>query len=164
MRAISKGIFTTPGPMFPKVLLHSPLSGPALTCVVTVTSVSFSSGTLAWALNYSRSTSASFGKGDIMEQIIREDVWLYLAREYTENQLAMSVVNISSQESLEGAVIEVCVQQDRQYLVSLTNDISNEDSLHIHLLDQVLSRLDSVTLGTSLHNRQPSQSGAGGSG
>lgn len=49
---------------------------------------------------------------------------------------------------VEGAVLEACVQWKDHYLVFLTDDIPNEDMLHIHLLDENLSLLDSASIGS----------------
>lgn len=87
-----------------------------------------------------------------LEQSVREDADLTQVREAAESQLATSFVNIggrTSQEPLEGVILEACVQQGKRYLVFLTDDIPHEDCLHIHLLDSNLSRQDSVTLGAA---------------
>lgn len=85
-----------------------------------------------------------------MQQRIREDASLTLAREGTDHELATSFVTISgrtSEEPLEGTVLEACVQHGNQYLLFLTDDIPFEDSLHIHLLDENFNKIDTVTLG-----------------
>ncbi len=83
-------------------------------------------------------------------QLIREDASLTLASEGNDQELATSFATIAgrtSQEPLEGTVLEACVQHGNQYLLFLTDDIPFEDSLHIHLLDEDLNRIDTVTLG-----------------
>lgn len=78
-----------------------------------------------------------------LEQSVREDADLTQVREAAGSQLATSFVNIggrTSQEPLEGVILEACVQQDERYLVFLTDDIPHEDCLHIHLLDSNLSQ------------------------
>lgn len=87
-----------------------------------------------------------------MEQSVWEGADLTLASEATGNRLATSFVNNggrTSQEPLEGVVLEACVQQGERYLVFLTDDIPYGDCLRIHLLDRNLSRQDSVTLGAA---------------
>ncbi|TGN40325.1 hypothetical protein [Marinobacter confluentis] len=85
-----------------------------------------------------------------MQQRIREDASLTLAKEGNDQELATSFVTIAgktSEEPLEGTVLEACVQLGNQYLLFLTDDIPFEDSLHIHLLDEDLERVDTATLG-----------------
>jgi len=85
-----------------------------------------------------------------MEQCIREDASLALAREGNDQELATSFATIAgrtSEEPLEGTVLEACIQHGNRYLLFLTDDIPFEDSLHIHLLDEALNRIDTVTLG-----------------
>jgi hypothetical protein len=96
-----------------------------------------------------------------MQQRIQDDVSLTLAREGNDQELAMSYATIdgrTSGEPLEGIVLEACVQHGNQYLLFLTDNIPFEDSLHIHLLDENLNRIDSATLGgayTTGHFRNP---------
>jgi hypothetical protein len=85
-----------------------------------------------------------------MQQHIREDASLAMAKEGNDYELATSFAIIAghtSEEPLEGTVLEACVQYGNQYLVFLTDDIPFEDSLRIHLLDKDLNRIDTVTLG-----------------
>lgn len=85
-----------------------------------------------------------------MQQCIREDASLAQAREGNDQELATSFATIAgrtSEEPLEGIVLEACVQYGNQYLLFLTDDIPFEDSLHIHLLDEDLNRIDAATLG-----------------
>src|SRR5690606_37573344 len=85
-----------------------------------------------------------------MHKCIRKDASLTLAKEGTGNELASSFTTIAgrtSKEPLEGVILEACVQHGNQYLLFLTDDIPFEDSLHIHLLDEHLNRIDTVTLG-----------------
>lgn len=85
-----------------------------------------------------------------MQQRIRQDASLALAREGNDQELATSFATIAgrtSKEALEGTVLEACVQYGNQYLLFLTDDIPFEDSLHIHLLDEDLKRVDTATLG-----------------
>lgn len=85
-----------------------------------------------------------------MQQCIREDASVALAREGNDQELATSFATIAgrtSEEPLEGIVLEACVQCGNQYLLFLTDDIPYEDSLHIHLLDEDLNRIDTATLG-----------------
>ena len=49
--------------------------------------------------------------------------------------------------AIEGIVLEACVKWHNFYLAFLTDDIPQEDMLHIHLLDQKLNTLDSATIG-----------------
>lgn len=87
-----------------------------------------------------------------MQQSIREDASLTLAREGNDQELATSFATIAgrtAEEPLEGTVLEACVQHGNQYLLFLTDDIPFEDSLHIHLLDESLNRIDTVTLGAA---------------
>lgn len=85
-----------------------------------------------------------------MQQHIREDASLAMAKEGNDYELTTSFAIIAgrtSEEPLEGTVLEACVQYGNQYLLFLTDDIPSEDSLHIHLLDEDLNRVDSATLG-----------------
>jgi hypothetical protein len=85
-----------------------------------------------------------------MQQRIREDASLALVREGNDQELATSFATIAgrtSEEPLEGIVLEACVQRGNQYILFLTDDIPFEDSLHIHLLDEDLNRVDTATLG-----------------
>ncbi|WBU40380.1 MULTISPECIES: hypothetical protein [Marinobacter] len=85
-----------------------------------------------------------------MQQCIREDASLTLAREGNDQELATSFATIAgrtSEEAREGTVLEACIQHGNRYLLFLTDDIPFEDSLHIHLLDEDLDRIDTVTLG-----------------
>jgi hypothetical protein len=85
-----------------------------------------------------------------MQQCIREDASLALAREGNDQELATSFATIAGrtcEEPLEGTVLEACIQHDNRYLLFLTDDTPFEDSLHIHLLDEDLNRIDTVTLG-----------------
>lgn len=84
-----------------------------------------------------------------MQKRIREDASLALANEGNDQELATSFTTIAgrtSEEPLEGTVLEACPQHGNQYLLFLTDDIPFEDSLHIHLLDEDLNRIDTVTL------------------
>ena len=47
-----------------------------------------------------------------------------------------------------GAVLEASVKINEFYLVFMTDDIPNEDMLHIYLFDQNMHSLDSVTIGS----------------
>lgn len=85
-----------------------------------------------------------------MQPCIQNDASLALASEGSDHELATSFVTIAGQtspEPLEGKILEACVQQGKQYLLFLTDDIPHEDSLHIHLLDNDLNRMDTATLG-----------------
>ncbi|WP_227510310.1 hypothetical protein [Marinobacter excellens] len=96
------------------------------------------------------SASAFSGKVYYMQQCIREDASLTLAREGNDKELATSFATIAgrtSEEPLEGTVLEACIQHGNRYLLFLTDGIPFEDSLHIHLLDEDLDRIDTVTLG-----------------
>jgi len=46
-----------------------------------------------------------------------------------------------------GRVLELCVKTDDQFLVFLTDDIPNEDRLHIHLLNHKLEVIDAASIG-----------------
>ncbi len=86
-----------------------------------------------------------------MHQRIYENVSLAVAKASSDYELATSLITIAgqtTQEPLEGTVLEACVQHGNRYLLFLTDDIPFEDSLHIHLLDECLNRLDTITLGT----------------
>jgi hypothetical protein len=48
-----------------------------------------------------------------------------------------------------GAFLESCIKFDRFYLVFMTDDIPSEDMLHIHLLNEKLSLLDTATIGSA---------------
>jgi hypothetical protein len=50
-------------------------------------------------------------------------------------------------KSVEGAYLELCLKLGQQYLVFMTDDIPGEDMLHIHLLAEDLSVIDSATIG-----------------
>lgn len=85
-----------------------------------------------------------------LAEFIPEDASLALAREGNDQALATSFATIAgrtSEEPLEGTVLEACIQHGNRYLLFLTDDIPFEDSLHIHLLDEDLNRIDTVTLG-----------------
>lgn len=85
-----------------------------------------------------------------MRKRIRKDASLKRAREGNDQELPMSFAVIAgqtSEEALEGIVLEACVQYGNQYLLFMTDDIPFEDSLHIHLLDENLNRADTATLG-----------------
>ena len=47
-----------------------------------------------------------------------------------------------------GRVLELCVKKDDQFLVFLTDDIPNEDRLHIHLLNHKLEVVDAASIGS----------------
>ena len=51
-------------------------------------------------------------------------------------------------EKLEGVYLEWCVELGGRYLLFLTDDVPNEDQLHIHLLSPELALLDSATIGS----------------
>lgn len=103
-----------------------------------------------------------------MQQHIREDASLAMAKEGNDYELATSFAIIAgrtSKEPLEGTVLEACVQYGNQYLLFLTDDIPFEDSLRIHLLDKNLNRIDTVTLGapyTTGHFRNLTLEDSGG--
>lgn len=48
-----------------------------------------------------------------------------------------------------GAFLEACIKIDRFYLIFMTDDIPSEDMLHIHFLNDQLSLLDTVTIGSA---------------
>lgn len=48
-----------------------------------------------------------------------------------------------------GALLEACIRVDTFYLLFMTDDIPNEDMLHIHLLDKKLNLVDSATIGSA---------------
>jgi hypothetical protein len=52
-----------------------------------------------------------------------------------------------TQQVIEGAYLELCLKVDDKYLVFMTDDIPDEDMLHIHLLSADLSVIDSATIG-----------------
>ena len=102
-----------------------------------------------------------------MQQRICENTSLALAKEGNDYELATSFATIAgrtSAEPLEDTVLEAGVQHGNQYLLFLTDDIPSEDSLHIHLLDEDLNRIDSATLGAPyatghVHNLTLEESG-----
>lgn len=49
---------------------------------------------------------------------------------------------------IDGSYLELCIKADDKYLVFMTDDIPNEDMLHIHLLNESLDVIDSATIGS----------------
>lgn len=84
------------------------------------------------------------------QRFIHADASLTLAKQANDQEIIKSFATIAgrtSEEPLEGIVLEACIQHGNQYLLFLTDDIPFEDSLHIHLLDEDLNRVDTATLG-----------------
>jgi hypothetical protein len=56
--------------------------------------------------------------------------------------------NTQTEKSIDGNYLELCIKTGCKYLVFMTDDIANEDMLHIHLLDESLDVIDSATIGS----------------
>jgi hypothetical protein len=50
-------------------------------------------------------------------------------------------------KSIDGTYLELCIKRNNEYFVFMTDDIPDEDMLHIHLLDERFNLIDSVTIG-----------------
>ena len=50
-------------------------------------------------------------------------------------------------KSIDGTYLELCIKRNNEYFVFMTDDIPDEDMLHIHLLDEGFNLIDSVTIG-----------------
>ena len=60
---------------------------------------------------------------------------------------SVSIEGKQVNQEIEGVYFELCLKLKQQYLVFMTDDIPGEDMLHIHLLAEDLSIIDSATIG-----------------
>ncbi len=49
--------------------------------------------------------------------------------------------------SIGGTYLELCIKRNNEYFVFMSDDIPDENMLHIHLLDKNFKLIDSVTIG-----------------
>ena len=65
------------------------------------------------------------------------------------NNLSHIILNGEKKNNtIEGSFLEFCLKHNGQYLVFMTDDIPSEDTLHIHLLDEKLTLIDSANIGS----------------
>ena len=68
--------------------------------------------------------------------------------DYALPKSAIYLNNNASESIIEGAVLESCVRINDFYLLFITDDIPNEDTLHIYLLNNNAVVIDSVSIGS----------------
>lgn len=75
---------------------------------------------------------------------------LKLARPFTDQNMPQSEIFVNGESTgklIAGAILEAAVEWRDYYLVFITDDIPNEESLRIYLFDSSLNLVDSATLG-----------------
>ena len=86
-----------------------------------------------------------------MEELLEQVLSVKPIEQNNDREVERSWITINggtAQSALEGTVLEGCIKVNGFYLVFMTDDILNEEMLHIHLLNEELSVVDSVTIGS----------------
>lgn len=66
----------------------------------------------------------------------------------SSEQSGIFLGNTKTNKNIDGSYLELSIKAGTKYLVFMTDDIPNEDKLHIHLLDESLDVIDSATIGS----------------
>ncbi|WP_077343164.1 hypothetical protein [Pseudocolwellia agarivorans] len=66
----------------------------------------------------------------------------------SSEQSAIFLGNTNTGKNIDGCYLELCIKTGYNYLIFMTDDIPNEDMLHIHFLNESLDILDSATIGS----------------
>ena len=91
-----------------------------------------------------------FGRGVIMRKLSEKELTIRAIECSTELAIPSSEIIINQSATgdvISGAVLEAAVSWNDFYLLFLTDDIPQEDTLSIHFLDKELKLLDSATIG-----------------
>ncbi|PCI51357.1 MAG: hypothetical protein COB51_01955 [Moraxellaceae bacterium] len=86
-----------------------------------------------------------------MEELSEQMLSIKVIEQNNDSEVERSRVTINGKttpSALKGAVLETCIQVKGFHLLFMTDDVLYEDMLHLHLINEDLSLIDSVTIGS----------------